>query len=75
MEVISWGLDEKIRNLGMERGKQHVIKEEDTLRTVGALITKEADWMSALRFPMTKADQATWMDMKVSKKNVERRKH
>ena len=38
---------------------------------MGALISKEADLMSALRFRMNKADKALWMDMKFYKKTKE----
>ena len=34
---------------------------------MGALITKEADSMSAMKFRMSKADKALWMDMKFYK--------
>ena len=61
MELISWGLDEKIGELKIdEGGKEYVIKEVDSLRTVGALITKEADSMSAMRFRINTADKAMW---------------
>ena len=68
MELISWDLDEKIGNLGIEGGKEHVIKEVESLRTMEALITKEADWMSAMKFRMNKTDKSMLMDMKISKK-------
>ena len=43
-----------------EGGKEYVIKEVDSLRTVGTLITKEADSMSAMRFRINTADKAMW---------------
>ena len=36
----------------------------ETLKAMGALISKEADSMSALTFRMNKADKAQWVDMK-----------
>ena len=49
----------------------------DSLRTMEALITREADSMSAMKFRMNKADKAMWMDMKVYKNKgiAEGRKH
>ena len=49
-------------------GKQYVIKEVETLKAIGALISKEADSMSALKFRMYKANKAVWMDMKFLQK-------
>ena len=43
-------------------GKKYVIKEVETLGAIGALISKEADFMSAMQFRMNKADKALWMD-------------
>ena len=44
---------------------------------MGALITKEANSMSAMKFWMSKADKALWMDMKIYKRKrvAEGRKH
>ena len=44
---------------------------------MGALISKEADMMSALKFRMNKADKALWTDMKFYKNKgiAEERKH
>ena len=68
MELISWGLDEKIGDLKIEEGgKEHVIKEVDSLKTLGAIITKKADSKSAMKFRMNKAGKAMWMDMKFYK--------
>ena len=50
-------------------GKKYVIRDVDALRAMGALISKEADSMSAMRFRMNKADEALWMDMNFYKKN------
>ena len=44
-----------------------MIKEVTTLQAMGALTSKEADSMSALKFRMNKADKAMWMDMKLYK--------
>ena len=64
MELISWGLEEKVEDPKIEEGgKEYRIKEVDSLRTMGALITKEADSMTAMKFRMNKADKAMWMDM------------
>ena len=68
MELISWSFDGKVGNLQIEDGGQNnVIKEVDALKAMGALITKEADSMSAMKFRMIKADKAMWMDMKFYK--------
>ena len=65
MELISWCLDGKIGDLKIAGGgKEYMIKEVDSLRTMGAPVTKEADSMSDMRFRMNKADMAMWMDMK-----------
>ena len=64
METISWSLDRNIGDFKVEEGgKEYMIKEVDTLRTMAA----EADSMSAMRFGMKKADKAMWMDMKFYK--------
>ena len=54
-----------------------MIREVKALKAMGALITKEADSMSALKFRMDKADNALWMDMKFYKNKgiAEGRKH
>ena len=57
-----------------------MIKEVDSMRTMGALITKEADSMSAMKFRMIKtdkADKAMWLDAKFYQNNgiAEGRKH
>ena len=49
MELISWGLDASIGDVKIvEDGKAYMIKEVDSLRTLGALIKKEADSMSTM---------------------------
>ena len=45
-----------------EAGKEYVIKEMNALKTMGALITKEAGSMSAMKFRVNKAGKAMWMD-------------
>ena len=40
-----------------------MIGEVEALKAMGALITKEADSMSAVKFRMNKADKALWKDM------------
>ena len=71
MELISWGREEQVGDLEIEEGgKEYMIKEVDSLRTMGALITKEADSMSALKFRMSKADKALWMEMNFQKNYV-----
>ena len=47
--------------------KNYVISEVSSLQAVGALISKEADSMSALMFRMSKADKALCIDMKCFK--------
>ena len=55
----------KVGDLKIEEGeKEYVINEVNSLKTMGALFTKEADSMSAMIFRMNKADKAMWMDMK-----------
>ena len=44
-----------------------MIQEVNSVKTMGALITKEADSMSAMKFRMIKADKAMWMDVKFYK--------
>ena len=51
--------------------KNYIIKEVTTRQAMGALISKEADSMSALRFRMNKADKASWLDMKFLQKTKE----
>ena len=41
-----------------------MIREVEALMAMGALITKEADSMSAMKFRMNNADKALWMDTK-----------
>ena len=68
MEVISLGLDGNIGDLKIEDGrKEYMIKVVDSQRTMGALITKEADPVSARRLRMNKVDKAMWMDIKFHK--------
>ena len=44
-----------------------MIKEVNSLRTMEALISKEAESISAMRFQMKKQGKAMWMDMKFYK--------
>ena len=68
MELISWGFYEEMGDIHLEDGgKKYVIKEVATLKAMGALISKEAESMSALKFRMNKADKALWMEMKFYK--------
>ena len=58
MELISWGFCEDVGDLHIEDGgKKYVIREVEALKAMGALISKEADSMSALKFRMNKADE------------------
>ena len=78
MELISWGREKQVGDLEIEEGgKKYMIKEVDSLRTMGALITKEADSMSAMKFRINKADKGMWMGMKFfkNKRIAEGRKH
>ena len=50
------------------KDNKYVIKEVTTLQEIGALISKEGDSMSALKFRMNKADKALWMDIKILQK-------
>ena len=59
MELISWGLCEEVGDPHVEDGgKNYVIKEVASLKAMRALITKEADSMSAMKFRMNKADKS-----------------
>ena len=67
MELIAWSFDffKKEISILTEAGvKTYTIKEVEALQVMGALITQEADSMSAMSFRMRKADKALWMDMK-----------
>ena len=78
MELISWCLCEEVGDIHIEDGgKNHVIQEVESLKATGALITKEADSMSAMKFRMNKADRALWMYMEFYKNKgiAEGRKH
>ena len=78
MELISWGLSEKVGDLHAEDGrKKYVIRAVEAFKAMGALITKEADSMSSMKFPMNKADKALWMDLEFCKNKgiAEGRKH
>ena len=44
-----------------------MIREVEALMAMGALITKEAGSMSAMKFRMNNADKALWMDIKFYK--------
>ena len=69
MELISWGFYEGVGDIYPEiRDKKYVIREVTSLQAMGALISKEADSVSALKFRMNKVDKALWMDMKFYKK-------
>ena len=68
MELISWGFYEDVGDLHIEDGgKKYVIREVETLKAMGALITEEADSVSAMKFRMNQADKAFRMDMKFYK--------
>ena len=59
MELMSWGLEGKFEDLWIVEGERESrIEEVDSLRAMGALILKEADSTSALKFRMNKADKA-----------------
>ena len=78
MELIVWGFHEKIGDIHLEnRDKNYDIKEVTSLQAMGALISKEADSMTALKFRMNKADKAMWMDMEfyTNKGIAEGKKH
>ena len=50
-----------------------MIKEVDSLKSMVALITKEADSTSAMRFRMNKTDNAMWMYRKFFKNKKSRK--
>ena len=53
MELISWGVYEEMGDIHLGNSdKKYVIKEVETLHAMGALISKEADSTSALKFRM-----------------------
>ena len=71
MELISWVFNEDVGDLHIgDGGKRYVIREVETLKAMEALITNEADSMSAMKFRINKADKALWMDMKLHKNKV-----
>ena len=67
MELISWGFYEEVRETYILKteAKKYVIKEVATLKAMGALISKGADFMSALKFRMNKADKALWNEHEI----------
>ena len=66
MELISWVFNEDVGDLHIgDGGKRYVIREVETLNAMEALITNEADSMSAMKFRRNKADKALWMEMKL----------
>ena len=72
------GFYEEMGDIHLEnRDNKYVIKEVTTLQAMGALISKEADSMSALKFRLNKADKALWMDIQFYKNKgiPEGRKH
>ena len=78
MEVTSWSFCKDLGDLHFEDGgKKYVIREVEALKAMGALITKEADTMSAVNFRKNKADKALCMDMKFYKNKgiAEGKKH
>ena len=68
MELMVWRFKGKIGDVLLEVDKRkYRNKEVEVLQAMGAMITKEADSMSAMRFRMMKADKAFWMDSKKCK--------
>ena len=61
---------QRVQTYILKTEEKYVIKEVATLQAMGALISKEADSMSALKFRMNKADKALWMDMKLHRNKV-----
>ena len=69
MKIISW-VSGKVGEVRVDvRGKNCLIKEVEALQAMGALITREADSMSAVKFRMRKVDKALWMEMKFYENN------
>ena len=63
------GVEGKIGDVLLEVDKRkYRIKEVEAFEGMGAMITKEADSMSAMRFRMMKADRDFWMDKKKTRK-------
>ena len=78
MELISRGFCGDLGDVHIEvGGKNYVIREVEALKAMGALITNEADSVSAMKFRMNIADKALWMDMQFYKNQriAEGRKH
>ena len=78
MEMISWGFREQVGDLLTGAGgKNFLIQEVEAIQALGALITRKVDSMKAMKFRMSKAIEASWMDMKLYKNKgiAEGRKH
>ena len=78
IDLISRMLNEEVEDLCLEDGgNEYVIRKVDALQGMGALITKAADSMSPMKFRMSKADKAPWVDMKFfrNKGTAEGRRH
>ena len=72
------GLNEEVEEFCCEDGgNEYEIRKVDALQAMGALVTKEAGSMSPMKFRMSKADKAPWVDMKFfrNKGTAEGRRH
>ena len=68
MELMSWELYDEMEDIYFENRERGICDQRsDNLASPGALISKEADSMSALKFRTNKSDKALWMDIKFYK--------
>ena len=78
MELMASGFEEEVGDVLLDNGDgRYKIKDVNALQGMGAMITQEADPMSAMSFRMSNADKASWADMKFYKNGgiAEGRKH
>ena len=78
MELMAWGFEEEVDGVLFDKeGRTNKVKEVKAPQATGTMITQEADSMSAKRFRMRKADEASWMEMKYYKNTriADERKH
>ena len=63
MQLMAWGLEGKIGDVLLEVDeRKYRIKEVEALQAMRAVITKEADSLSAMRCRMVKANKAFWRE-------------
>ena len=69
MELMAWGFEEEVGDVLFDYGgRRYKVKDVKALQAMGAMITQDADSMSAMRLRMRKADEALWRDLTFYKK-------